>query len=76
VPKLLVWDNVPPHHPKRVQATATAAHIQLVFLPFRGPRADALRRPLAADQSRGRRQPRLRDGPRASRARGRAGSPR
>ena len=34
VPK---WDNAPPHHPKRVQATATAANIHLVFLPFRSP---------------------------------------
>ena len=37
VPKLLVWDNAPPHHPKRVQAVAEAAHIHLVFLPFRAP---------------------------------------
>ena len=37
VPKLLVWDNAPPHHPKRVQAAAAAAHIQLAFLPFRAP---------------------------------------
>lgn len=37
VPKLLVWDNAPPHHPKRVQAAAEAAHIQLAFLPFRSP---------------------------------------
>ncbi len=37
VPKLLIWDNAPPHHPKRVQAAATAAHIQLAFLPFRAP---------------------------------------
>ena len=37
VPKLLVWDNAPPHHPKRVQAVADAAHIQLAFLPFRAP---------------------------------------
>ncbi len=37
VPKLLVWDNAPPHHPKKVQAAAAAAHIQLVFLPFRAP---------------------------------------
>ncbi len=37
VPKLLVWDNAPPHHPKRVQAAAEAAHIQLTFLPFRSP---------------------------------------
>ncbi len=37
VPKLLVWDNAPPHHPKRVQAVAEAAQIQLAFLPFRAP---------------------------------------
>ena len=37
VPKLLVWDNAPPHHPKRVQAVAAAANIRLVFLPFRAP---------------------------------------
>lgn len=37
VPKLLVWDNAPPHHPKKVQAAAEAAHIQLAFLPFRSP---------------------------------------
>jgi transposase len=37
VPKLLVWDNAPPHHPKRVQAAAAAANIRLVFLPLRAP---------------------------------------
>jgi len=37
VPKLLVWDNAPPHHPKRVQAVAAAANIRLAFLPFRSP---------------------------------------
>jgi transposase len=37
VPKLLVWDNAPPHHPKRVQAMAETAHITLAFLPFRSP---------------------------------------
>jgi transposase len=37
VPQLLVWDNAPPHHPKRVQAAAAAAPIHLVFLPFRAP---------------------------------------
>jgi transposase len=40
VPKLLVWDNAPPHHPKKVQAAAAAAHITLTFLtflPFRAP---------------------------------------
>lgn len=37
VPKLLVWDNAPPHHPKRVQAVAEAMHITLAFLPYRAP---------------------------------------
>src|SRR5215831_17382768 len=37
VPKLLIWDNAPPHHPKRVVAAAAAARIQLAFLPFRAP---------------------------------------
>ena len=37
VPKLLVWDNAPPHHPKRVQAAAAAANIRIVFLPLRAP---------------------------------------
>ncbi len=37
MPKLLVWDNAPPHHPQRVQAMAEAAHITLAFLPFRAP---------------------------------------
>jgi transposase len=37
VPKLLVWDNAPPHHPKRVLAAAQAAHITIAFLPFRAP---------------------------------------
>jgi transposase len=37
VPKLLVWDNAPPHHPKRVQAAAEAAQVTLAFLPFRAP---------------------------------------
>lgn len=36
-PKLLVWDNAPPHHPKRVAATAGAAHITIIWLPFRSP---------------------------------------
>ena len=37
VPKLLVWDNAPPHHPKRVAAAARLAGIDLAFLPFRAP---------------------------------------
>jgi transposase len=37
VPKLLVWDNAPAHHPKRVAAAAFLAGIELAFLPFRAP---------------------------------------
>jgi transposase len=37
VPKLLIWDNAPPHHPKRVRAAAEAAHITIAWLPFRAP---------------------------------------
>jgi transposase len=37
VPKLLVWDNAPPHHPTAVKTAAQAAGIELVFLPFRAP---------------------------------------
>ncbi len=34
---MLVRDNAPPHHPKRVQAAAAVAHITLASLPFRAP---------------------------------------
>jgi transposase len=37
LPKLLVWDNAPPHHPTRVKTAAKLANIELVFLPFRAP---------------------------------------
>lgn len=37
IPKLLVWDNAPPHHPRVVRQAAEAAHIQIAFLPFRAP---------------------------------------
>jgi transposase len=37
VPKLLNWDNAPPHHPHRVREAATEAGITLAFLPFRSP---------------------------------------
>ena len=36
-PKLLVWDNAPPHQPKRVREAAALAGIELAFLPFRAP---------------------------------------
>jgi transposase len=37
VPKLLIWDNAPPHHPKRVLEAAAAHHITIAWLPFRAP---------------------------------------
>jgi transposase len=37
VPKLLIWDNAPPHHPRRVREGAAAANMTLAFLPFRAP---------------------------------------
>ena len=37
VPKLLIWDNAPPHTPHRVRDAAAAAGITVVFLPFRSP---------------------------------------
>jgi transposase len=37
VPKLLIWDNAPPHHPHRVRDAAQEAAISVAFLPFRSP---------------------------------------
>jgi transposase len=37
VPKVLVWDNAPAHHPKVVATAALVAGIDLAFLPFRSP---------------------------------------
>ena len=37
VSKLLIWDNNPPHKPRRVQEAATAAGITIAWLPFRSP---------------------------------------
>lgn len=37
VPKLLLWDNAPPHQPHRVRAAAEQAGIAVAFLPFRSP---------------------------------------
>ncbi len=45
VPKLLIWDNAPPHHPKRALAAAQAAHVPIAwlpFLPFRSPELNPL----------------------------------
>ena len=37
VPRLLVWDNAPSHHPTAVKQAAQDAGVALVFLPFRSP---------------------------------------
>lgn len=37
VPKLLIWDNAPPHQPHRVRDAAQAVGITVAFLPFRSP---------------------------------------
>jgi DDE superfamily endonuclease len=42
VPKLLIWDNAPPHHPKRVRAAADAVQIAIAWLPFRSPELNPL----------------------------------
>jgi transposase len=36
-PKLLVWDNAPPHQPRRVREAALLAGVEPAFLPFRAP---------------------------------------
>jgi transposase len=37
IPKLLLWDNAPPHHTRVARAAAAAAHVELAWLPFRSP---------------------------------------
>jgi hypothetical protein len=37
IPKLLVWDNAPPHKPHRVRDAALAVGIEGAFLPYRSP---------------------------------------
>jgi transposase len=37
VPKLVVWDNAPPHKPHRVRDAAREVGIAVAFLPFRSP---------------------------------------
>lgn len=37
VPKLLIWDNAPPHHPTRVRQAASAVGVEIAWLPFRAP---------------------------------------
>jgi transposase len=42
VATLLIWDNAPPHHPKRVQQTAEQVRISIAWLPFRSPELNPL----------------------------------
>jgi transposase len=37
VPKLLIWDNAPPHHTHRVRQAAVDAGIELAWRAFRAP---------------------------------------
>ncbi len=37
VPKLLIWDNAPPHHTHVARDAAHAAGIEIAWLPFRSP---------------------------------------
>jgi transposase len=37
IPKLLVWDNAPPHHTKLARNVAAATGVDLTWLPFRSP---------------------------------------
>jgi transposase len=42
VPKRLIGDNAPPHHPKRVLAAAAPAQGTIAWLPFRAPELNPL----------------------------------
>jgi transposase len=37
IPKLLVWDNAPPHHTHAARDAAGVAGVELAWLPFRSP---------------------------------------
>jgi transposase len=37
VPKLLIWDNAPPHKTKAARGAAEAAGVEIAWLPFRAP---------------------------------------
>lgn len=50
-PKLLVWDNAPPHHTRAARRAAADAGIEIAYLPFRSPElnpCEDLWRPLKA----------------------------
>ena len=52
IPKLLIWDNNPPHKPTRVREASAAAGITIAWLPFRSPElnpCEDLWRPLKAE---------------------------
>ena len=59
VPKLLIWDNAPPHHPHRVRDAAARGrdHARLPALPLAG--TDAAGGPVARPESNRGRQPLL-----------------
>jgi transposase len=42
VPRLLIWDNAPPHQAKVARAAAEESGIEIVKLPFRSPELDPL----------------------------------
>ena len=51
VPKLLVWDNAPPHHTRAAREAAAGAGVEIAWLPFRSPElnpCEDLWRPLKA----------------------------
>ena len=37
VPKLLIWDNAPPHKTRAARGAAEAAGVEIAWLPFRAP---------------------------------------
>jgi len=37
VPKLVLWDNAPPHHTRAAREAAAGAGVELAWLPFRSP---------------------------------------
>jgi transposase len=41
VPKLLIWDNAPPHHTHAARDAAALAGVELAWLPFRSPELNA-----------------------------------
>lgn len=41
VPKLLIWDNAPPHHTRAARTAAETAGVEIAWLPFRSPELNA-----------------------------------